>query len=249
MEEFADSTAGMSRQLQSVGTSIGLAIGGFLVAIVFVFLGVGVLRGVGIGLQEQPIAATALSIVLQGAGFGAAVAIYLSLTDNWDLIRVRLPTRRDLVWTGLGIVAIVLAYLGISVVISTLGITSAENSIVEQGRQNPGLVPLLIPLTILVVAPSEELLFRGAIQGVLRTSYSKLPGVVIASALFAVAHTFALIGSGQQMLVYISVTFALGLVLGYLYERTENIVVPVVVHGVYNSILFTILYLQVSGTV
>jgi membrane protease YdiL (CAAX protease family) len=37
------------------------------------------------------------------------------------------------------------------------------------------------------------------------------------------------------------------MILGAIYEKTENIVVPSLVHGVYNAILFTSLYFQVSG--
>jgi hypothetical protein len=129
----------------------------------------------------------------------------------------------------------------------TLGISSATNSIVEQGRENPGLIPPLILLSVLVVGPGEELLFRGGVQGVLRKSYSELPAVLIAAALFGIAHTIALIGSGSQVLAYVVVTFVLGIVLGLLYEWTDNIVVPAVVHGFYNAVVFTMLYLQVSG--
>jgi membrane protease YdiL (CAAX protease family) len=247
MEELASSTASTERQLQSVGTSIGLAVGGFVVSVIFVLVGGGVLRGLGVGVQSQPVLATVISIVLQGAGFGAAVVAFMSLTDSWDLVRIRMPTARDLLWIGGGLVVVFVSAVAIAQAMQTLGISSATNSIVEQGRENPGLIPLLIPLSVLVVGPGEELLFRGGVQGVLRKSYSELPAVAIAAALFGIAHTVALIGSGSQVLAYIAVTFVLGAVLGLLYERTDNIVVPAAVHGIYNAALFTMLYLQVSG--
>jgi membrane protease YdiL (CAAX protease family) len=34
------------------------------------------------------------------------------------------------------------------------------------------------------------------------------------------------------------VTILLGLILGGLYERTDNILVPIVVYGIYNAMLF-----------
>jgi membrane protease YdiL (CAAX protease family) len=41
----------------------------------------------------------------------------------------------------------------------------------------------------------------------------------------------------------------LGCILGFVYEQTDNLVVPALIHGVYNAILFSLLYVQVSGGV
>jgi membrane protease YdiL (CAAX protease family) len=248
MEGTTASTVDRGDQLRSVGTSVGLTVAGFLTAVVVVVLGIAALSAFGIDIRQQPVLGTGLSIVFQGAGFGVAVLLYMAVTDRWDLIGVRVPTLRDLAWMAGGLVALFAGYLAIVAVVSFLGVTPAENSIVEAGQQNPELVPLLIPLAILVVGPSEELLFRGAIQGVLRQSYSRVPAILIASLLFGVAHVFALLGGPLSgILVYISVTVVLGAILGVLYEFTDNVVVPALVHGVYNAILFTALYVQVSG--
>jgi membrane protease YdiL (CAAX protease family) len=243
------SGASAEERLRSVGAGIGLTVAGFITALVVLFLGVQVLSLAGIPVQEQPVLVIGLSIVLQGVGFGIAVAVYMALTREFDLLKYRLPTLRDLGWSVGGLVALFVGYLAIAAIVSQLGVDTAENAIVEQGRQNPQLVLYLIPLAIFVVGPSEELLFRGAIQGVLRRAYAPLPAIVIASLLFGVAHVFALSGSGTGVLVYISVTFVLGCILGFVYERTSNLVVPALIHGVYNAILFSALYVQVSGGV
>jgi len=39
----------------------------------------------------------------------------------------------------------------------------------------------------------------------------------------------------------------LGVVLGYLYERTQNVVVPALVHGVHNAVIFGLQYLSAIG--
>jgi len=39
----------------------------------------------------------------------------------------------------------------------------------------------------------------------------------------------------------------LGILLGYLYVKTDNIVVPAVIHGSYNATLFAGLYLGEIG--
>ncbi len=248
MEGSTASSVDRGQQLRSVGTSVGLTVAGFLTAVVVFGVGIVTIGAAGIDLQQQPILFTIAGIVLQGVGFGVAVLLYMAATDNWDLVELRWPTLRDLAWSVGGLVALFAGYLAIVAVVSFLDVSPAQNSIVEAGQQNPGLVPLLIPLAILVVGPSEELLFRGAIQGVLRRSYSAVPAIAIASALFGVAHVFALLGGPLSgILVYISVTFVLGMILGAIYEKTENVLVPSLVHGVYNAILFTSLYFQVSG--
>lgn len=91
-------------------------------------------------------------------------------------------------------------------------------------------------LAILFVAPGEELVFRGIVQGLFRQTDGPVPAILFVSVLFGVVHYVALAGSGK--VTYIVVTLLLGVLLGYVYERTENILVPVVVHGLYNAILF-----------
>ncbi|GAB3699491.1 hypothetical protein GCM10028858_13400 [Halorubrum pallidum] len=58
------------------------------------------------------------------------------------------------------------------------------------------------------------------------------------------SHTTALSGDGQ--LTYMAVVFVLALVLGATYEYAENLVTPAVIHGVYNAVLLSALYLQVT---
>jgi membrane protease YdiL (CAAX protease family) len=219
----------------------------FITAILTVLIGVSVLALVGIDISQLPVLGTGVSIVLQGAGFGIAVLLFMKVTDNWALIGARIPSWRDLGWMAGGLVGLMAGYAAIAIVVSLIGVETAENGIVTAGQQNPELVPLLIPLAILVVGPSEELLFRGAIQGLLRRSFSAAPAILIASVLFGTAHVFALLGGGLEgILVYISVTIVLGAILGIIYEYTNNIVVPSLVHGIYNAILFTALYVQVA---
>ncbi|MBP1902906.1 membrane protease YdiL (CAAX protease family) [Halorubrum trapanicum] len=43
-----------------------------------------------------------------------------------------------------------------------------------------------------------------------------------------------------------AVVFVLALVLGATYEYAENLVTPAVIHGVYNAVLLSALYLQVT---
>jgi membrane protease YdiL (CAAX protease family) len=116
---------------------------------------------------------------------------------------------------------------------------------VSVGQGSPEVFLLLVPLSFLLIGPGEELLYRGVIQGTLTEEFSVPSAIVLASGLFAVIHTFSLQGEGK--IVYILVVFVLALVLGFVYEYTENLVVPALMHGAYNAVLFGSSYLQMTN--
>ena len=41
----------------------------------------------------------------------------------------------------------------------------------------------------------------------------------------------------------------LSLILGILYEYTDNLVVPILVHGAYDAVLFSLQYLMATGQI
>jgi hypothetical protein len=51
------------------------------------------------------------------------------------------------------------------------------------------------------------------------------------------------------MAVSLSVVFVLSLVLGYSYARSENLVIPILIHGTYNALTFFAMYARVTGMV
>ena len=122
----------------------------------------------------------------------------------------------------------------------------ASNRVGELGVQNPELLLLLVPLSILLVGPGEELLFRGVVQGVLKQSFGPAGAIVIAAAIFAAIHFVALSGGVGARLVTITILFLPSLVFGTAYERSNNLVVPAMIHGAYNATLFAGLYLAVQ---
>ena len=97
----------------------------------------------------------------------------------------------------------------------------------------------------MLIGPGEELLYRGLIQGLFKESFGPLRAIVLASGLFAVVHVFSLSGTGK--LTYIVIVFGLALILGGIYEYTDNLVVPAFIHGTYNAVQFALAYLQTTG--
>ena len=91
-------------------------------------------------------------------------------------------------------------------------------------------------VVILACAPiTEELAFRGGLLRALRGM--RLPpwtSIAIASALFAAVHIPAL--TAGAMASGLTTLFALGVVLGWLMERTGRITAPIVAHALFNLI-------------
>lgn len=234
-------------RLRAVGAGLGLTLGGFLVATVVVLLGVTVI-GAFVNIRDQLVLLYPTAVVLQGFGFGLTVGAFIYATKRYGLVKVRVPSLRDLGLTVLGTVGLIVTLAAINVLFTQLGIQAASNQIEEVGTENPEIMLYMIPLAFLVIGPGEELLFRGAIQGILRESYAAVPAIGLSSALFAVAHVTALTTpSLSAKAATIAALFALSLILGALYEYTENLVVPSLVHGAYDAILFVAIYAQATG--
>lgn len=94
----------------------------------------------------------------------------------------------------------------------------------------------MISLSLVLVAPCEELAFRGFIQKGFENSFGKTKGLLIASVLWGLFH-------GLNTLYAIVPAFAAGLILGYVWQRTGgNTVASALIHGINNSISFTLAY-------
>ena len=241
--------------VQSLVRAVGIVAGGFLVLVLLQTL-VFQLAGITSAeqLRQQP-GLYALMSGLPGLSFVLAALGYVRVRDDWTLFSVGRPTKRDVGWILLGFVVLAAVNQVMSVVLAVLSsllselfdvtVSAGQNTVVELMQANPEAIFYLIPVTLLFVAPGEELLFRGVVQGLLRRSLGVVPGIVGASVIFGGIHVVS-IGSGDAW-TYVLVATVLGLVLGTVYEYTENLVVPTVIHALWNTSLFLYVYYQVTG--
>ncbi|WP_245960737.1 CPBP family intramembrane glutamic endopeptidase [Wenzhouxiangella sediminis] len=88
--------------------------------------------------------------------------------------------------------------------------------------------PGAVLLVSLLAGIGEELLFRGVVQAGLASWASPAAAILIASLMFGAAHAVSL--------PYFAVAAFLGLYLGLLYHWTGNLLVPIVVHALYDWI-------------
>ncbi|EMA43132.1 CPBP family intramembrane glutamic endopeptidase [Halococcus saccharolyticus] len=222
--------------------ALAILLGGLVASIALAAL-----DALGIAGRDSTIAYVVSSIA-QFVGFGIAVAAYLSLADAWSVLRARALDLASVGWIVAGVVILLIVSTGVGAILSQFGIVPATNQVIAMGQQNPVVFLYMIPITLLFVAPFEELVFRGAAQGLLRRAFGPVIAIAIASALFGAVHLIALIGGGTGQLAYVVVAALLGVILGGIYERTKNLVVPIVVHGLYNATLFAIQWVDATGS-
>lgn len=88
-------------------------------------------------------------------------------------------------------------------------------------------------LQLVVLAPLlEEVLFRGLIQGALNRKYNALVSILLASLIFGIVHII------PQQIVN---AFVIGIILGYIYYRTQSLATVVIIHAINNAIAYVML--------
>lgn len=233
----------LQRHLRAFGAVVTVVAGAFLIGGLLAGVARGVLAPMGLTAQT-PLGYVLINSV-QFVGFGLAVAAFLGLHGEWGLVRVRAPTARDLGWAAAGLLALVGMLLASSLVYEFTSLEPAASTLVQFGRGRPVFFLYLLPMTVLLVGPAEELVFRGVVQGTLAREYGPRVALVVASAVFALIHWSSYIGEGR--IVTLATIFFLGGLLGYLYQRTDNILVPAAAHGLFNAAQFLYEYAVSTG--
>lgn len=225
-----------------------------VVAVVLAALGLGLgallVRGAVTVLESSGVAVTPTravlvsTVLLQGVAFGTVSLVYLRLRGlGVPYLGVRVPTLREWLTVASGWVLALAGAVTMVVVVVVTGLDPAANRVGELGRADPLVFALLIPISFLLIGPGEELLFRGVIQNSLVEALGRIPGILLATLLFAAAHVFSLAGPLSGRAVTVLLLFVPGLVLALTYDYSQNIVVPALVHGAYNATLFALSFL------
>ncbi|SDJ99173.1 CPBP family intramembrane glutamic endopeptidase [Natronorubrum texcoconense] len=197
------------------------------------------------GGEAPELAWTVIEYLAFAVGLGAVTVGYLALRErDLSFVDLERPTLRTVGWIVVGLILILGANLGVSALMEVLGIESSEHTTTQRVVENPDLLYVIIPAMVLVVGPFEELLYRNVVQKSLYGTFSRYGAVVVASVVFTLVHILAYATAGAgELLASLSLLFVLSLILGVLYERTENLVVPALVHGCYNAVVFATLLL------
>jgi membrane protease YdiL (CAAX protease family) len=209
------------------------------------------LVGAPLSLSPTGAAGRLLTNVGTYAAVAAAGGVYLLRYDlPLSYVRYRRPDARDLLTIGVTIVALLALAVAIPSVVNRLGLPLAEHGIAEAIEGDPTIALVFLPVSVLVVGPAEEFIYRGIIQTRLREVFDAGSAVSIAAVIFASVHFLAYLDPGNVPGTIVTIVFLLlplGAILGAAYEHTENLVVPALAHGLYNAITFGLTYAETVG--
>lgn len=224
---------------------IVLTVLGFFVPSILGEIGVYVMLGIEGKLAEfidrgtLTFSAVLASIIVSELGYFGIGWLYIHrwLGRLGDIVRI--PSLRE---SGLILGGAFLAFVGSNVISVLLSpyISDVETGVGRVLTEFPILLPVMIVLSIVLIGPAEELLYRGAIQGRLRRTFDGPVAILIAALLFTSVHAVGRTGSILAVALSLVPILFVGIVFGIAYERTGNVVVSMLVHGFYNALLFTI---------
>jgi len=162
-------------------------------------------------------------------------------------LQVRVPAGTEWGWLASALL-VKYALFGLSrLATSWLGVQDPADLLTQAATAAPWLLPVVAVLSIVLIGPAEETFYRGAVQGRLRLAFGPVAAVLLAGALFALPHFLNYVLGGANpfapgALIAVGAVFATGSVMGYAYERTGNLAVPILLHGIYNASLYLAVY-------
>lgn len=231
--------------------ALTLAVGGLVVSTITGLLGtlIGAVLGAGADPASAVPVLVAVLLVTSEAGF-VAVGYAFRRTDDGagivvDWLARNGPSAREaalIVGATAALVAVNRAgfWLGSLIGIDPITAVSAPDELTV------AVLVFLIPVMLFAVGPAEEYLFRGVIQGYLERSFSAAGALGWSATLFALVHLPNLVSNPAAGAVSVPLWLLIGVVLGWLYQRTGALLVPVAVHGLYNVAVVTLLFAELG---
>ncbi len=124
--------------------------------------------------------------------------------------------------------------IGVGFVTGIVGIlmVKVENPPADLGLQ----IAIGIPIWLLLASPFQEFFFRGWMQSRLERALGQWQGLLLTTLLFLLWHYFpAFLEKSTfplRTILGIAATFGVGLLYGYSFQRTGNIVAPWLAHAI-----------------
>ena len=236
-----DVTTTQTSKPRTVIEVLGLTLTTFIVAIIGGIVFIVPMVALGYNVQTTFVlvgATTASQIAMLGLGYA-----YLRYRDI--SVAIVIPSRSDVGYVIGGVFTVLVAAVALSYLLATFNLLPGS-VIGETATTNPTFLLGLAALSVVIVAPVEEFVFRGVIQRRLRDQFGPIPAIIGASLLFGSMHLVNYTGDLAPIIAGAFLISAIGAIFGTVYERTENLVVPVVVHATYNVVLLVTSYVATT---
>lgn len=193
--------------------------------------------------------AVVLTIVMLTNGLSCLYILYIvnvRLGQPMAALGMSLSDWKGNLFLGLSRYAVILPIIlvaGFLVELTTknVGMTPEHQAVVQRFLEERSYLGILaiIAFGALIGPVTEEVLFRGFLQPALKEIMGGMKAILLTSFFFALVHF--------NLYIFIQI-FILGLLLGYLYEKTGTLVAPLSVHILHNSVsLCVLLWVKQSG--
>ena len=133
-----------------------------------------------------------------------------------------------------GVVGFVVAFIAAAIVgypIEQYFGVDATQQALSQSATVQTLVPIVILSGIIIAPIAEEIVFRGYLYKAFRDRFKPWYAIVMSAALFSAIHLEPL--AAVQL-------FVIGIVLAYVYEKTDNLMAPIALHMLNNAVAFLV---------
>ncbi len=239
-------SASQGTKLGATLVTSGVAVAGSILSILTAIPVVLFLQ-TGSDLAASPGGFAAL-FVASYVGYALAGIAYLGWSGRGvGYLDVELPDLHDLLYVVVGIVGVFAVVILLGILISLLDTPSTPHNLFEPGM-NPRILLVLLPLVLFVNAPVEEFVFRNIVQKRLAESFSTPSAIVLASVIFGVVHLPSYYNPDlRATAVSLGLVTVASLVFGTVYAKTDNVLVPSAVHGIYNAVQIGLFYLFVTA--
>ncbi len=206
---------------------------GFFVAIAATFILAAVIVGAGVDPDGRSF--TFVGTIIQDAALiGAAWFITADLgRPSARTFGLRSFRRSAYGWLAIAFVA----YYVLAIVYGLVFNPPQEELPKELGAEEGVGLAIATGILLIVVAPvAEEIFFRGFLYQAFRNSFGVWPGAILSGLVFGVIHFefFKLV----QLAI-------LGVILALLFERTQSLWPPIMLHAINNTLAF--IYLMVDS--
>ncbi len=198
------------------------------------FLGIFLLGTLAGGLLIVPVLKLALSVSEQAvtfAGYMVQFVLIIVLTLVYRRSRGGSGTlfRFSIKWFNAALIlwGVVLVFM-IGVVIEPL-LELFPDSYLEMLNNAIGRGGWAIATTVIAAPIMEEMLFRGIVLESVRSRYGSFRAIIISAAVFGLIHIIP-----QQVIN----AFLVGIVLGFVYVKTESLTSVIILHAVNNALAY-----------
>ena len=251
VEDGSQDETGIKDKLRTLGVASSLGIGGYMLSILwYVPFEIGIVSG-----YVKPTGSTMLLIQYIALALSAITigAIYLHYSGRGiEYIDIDISGKKQLRNLIVGVIALVAMLFLISLFTDLFQAESTQHSIQQSVSADQELDPrfllIMMGLSLLIIGPSEEFVFRNLVQKRMYQSFSKVSSVIMSSVLFSLVHYPAYAtGSMTEVLLSLLTVFGISITLGGIYAWVEDLVIVSLIHGMYNASIFGQWYLSLAG--